>query len=118
MADDQPTYTKYRSRPKLFNRGNGARDGLDDLRGGVPRPEDPHKRRLRERFTYWRVLGYIAAAVVGWLLLSLLLFLISAQVQRQGVTDAAGGALKDSGFTLTSPNTILVLGSDARTKNS
>ena len=118
MADDQPTYTKYRSRPKLFNRGNGARDGLDDLRGGVPRPEDPHKRRLRDRFTYWRVLGYIAAAVVGWLLLSLLLFLISAQVQRQGVTDAAGGALEDSGYTLTSPNTILVLGSDARTKNS
>ena len=98
--------------------GNGAREGLDDLRGGVPRPEDPNKRRLRDRFTFWRVLGYIGAFIVGWLLLSLLLFLISAQVQRQGVTDAAGGALKDSGFTLTSPNTILVLGSDARTKNS
>jgi LCP family protein required for cell wall assembly len=121
MADDKPTYTKYRSKPKLFGgrgSGNGARDGLDDLRGDAPRPEDPDKRRLRDRFTYWRVLGYVAAAVVGWLLFSLLLFLISAQVQRQGVTDAAGGALKDSGYTLTSPNTILVLGSDARTKNS
>ena len=121
MADEKPTYTKYRSRPKLFGgkgSGNGAREGLDDLRGGVPRPEDPNKRRLRDRFTFWRVLGYIAAAAVGWLLLSLLLFLISAQVQRQGVTDAAGGALTDSGYTLTSPNTILVLGSDARTKGS
>jgi LCP family protein required for cell wall assembly len=120
MADEKPTYTKYRSRPRLFTKrsDNDAREGLDDLRGGVPRPEDPNKRRLRDRFTFWRVLGYIGAFIVGWLLLSLLLFLISAQVQRQGVTDAAGGALKDSGFTLTSPNTILVLGSDARTKNS
>jgi LCP family protein required for cell wall assembly len=119
MADEKPTYTRYRSRPKLFGkRSNGARDGLDDLRGGVPRPEDPNKKRLRDRFTFWRVLGYIGAFIVGWLLLSLLLFLISAQVQRQGVDDAAGTALKDSGFTLTSPNTILVLGSDAREKGT
>jgi LCP family protein required for cell wall assembly len=120
MADEKPTYTKYRSRPKLFGGkgSNGARDAIDDLRGGVPRPEDPDKRRLRERFTFWRVLGYVGALIVGWLLFSLLLFLISAQVQRQGVDDAAGTALKDSGFTLTSPNTILVLGSDARTKGT
>ena len=39
-------------------------------------------------------------------------------MERQGVTESAGGALKDSGYTLTSPNTILVLGSDARTKDS
>ena len=119
MADEKPTYTKYRSRPKLFSKSsNGARDKIDDLRGGVPRPEDPNKKRLGDRFTFWRVLGYVAAAIAGWLLLSLLLFLISAQVERQGVAESAGGALKDSGYTLTSPNTILVLGSDARTKDS
>jgi len=120
MADEKPTYTKYRSRPKLFGGkgSDGARDAIDDLRGGVPRPQDPGKKRLRDRFTFWRVIGYIGALVAGWLLLSLLLFLISAQVQRQGVDDAAGTALKDSGFTLTSPNTILVLGSDARTKET
>ena len=50
--------------------------------------------------------------------MSLLLFLVSAQVQRQKVNDAAGSALNDSGFPLTSPNTILVLGSDARTKGT
>jgi LCP family protein required for cell wall assembly len=119
MAEEKPTYTKYRSRPKLFSKSsNGARDKIDDLRGGVPRPEDPNKRRLGERFSFWRVLGYIGAAIVGWLLLSLVLFLISAQVQRQGVSDSVGSALTDSGNTLTSPNTILVLGSDARTKDS
>jgi len=64
------------------------------------------------------VLGYIALAALGWILLSLLLFLLSAQVQREGVNDAAGSALKDSGSTLTSPNTVLVLGSDARTKGT
>ena len=64
------------------------------------------------------MLGYLALAAVGWVLVSLLLFLVSAQVQRQKVNDAAGSALSDSGFPLTSPNTILVLGSDARTKGT
>jgi LCP family protein required for cell wall assembly len=119
MADDKPSYTKYRSRPKLLGgRSDGARAGLDDLRGGIPRPEQPGKKRLAERFTFWRVLGYLGLAVGGWLLLSVLLFLLSAQVERQGVAESAGTALKDSGYTLTSPNTILVLGSDARTKGT
>ena len=91
MDEEKPNYTRYRSRPKLFGkRSNGARDGLDDLRGGHPRPEQGGKRKLRERFTFWRVLGYVALAAVGWVLVSLLLFLISAQVQRQKVNDAAG----------------------------
>ena len=64
------------------------------------------------------MLGYLALAAVGWVLISLLLFLVSAQVQRQKVNDAAGSALNDSGFPLTAPNTILVLGSDARTKGT
>ena len=119
MDEEKPNYTRYRSRPKLFGkRSDGARDGLDDLRGGHPRPEQGGKRKLRDRFTFWRVLGYVALAAVGWVLVSLLLFLISAQVQRQKVNDAAGSTLSDSGFPLTSPNNILVLGSDARTKGT
>ena len=119
MDEEKPNYTRYRSRPKLFGkRSDGPRDGLDDLRGGHPRPEQGGKRRLRDRFTFWRVLGYVALAAVGWVLISLLLFLISAQVQRQKVNDAAGSTLSDSGFPLTSPNNILVLGSDARTKGT
>jgi LCP family protein required for cell wall assembly len=119
MDDEKPNYTRYRSRPKLFGkRVKGPRDGLDDLRGGHPRPEEGRKRKLSERFTFWRVLGYVVLAAVGWVLISLLLFLVSAQVQRQKVNDAAGSTLTDSGFPLTSPNTILVLGSDARTKGT
>ena len=41
---------------------------------------------------------------------------MSAQIQRDNVSDAARDALKPGGYTLTSANTILVLGSDARTK--
>jgi LCP family protein required for cell wall assembly len=41
---------------------------------------------------------------------------VSAQIQRDNVSDAARNALKPGGYTLTSANTILVLGSDARTK--
>jgi LCP family protein required for cell wall assembly len=119
MADEKPNYTRYRSRPKLFGkRAGGPRDGLDDLRGGRPRPGDDGGRKLAERFTFWRVLGYIGLAALGWLLLSLLLFLLSAQVQREKVNDAARSALNDSGFPLSSPNTILVLGSDARLKGT
>ncbi len=120
MADEKPKYKVYRSRPRLLRRrDDGAREGLDDLRQGVPRPQGPGRRRgLRERFTYWRVLGYIVLAAVAWLLISLLVFLLSAQIQRAGVNDSAGKALDSSGFTLTSPNTILVLGSDARTKGT
>jgi LCP family protein required for cell wall assembly len=119
MDEEKPNYTRYRSRPKLFGkRSGGPRDGLDDLRGGHPRPDEGGKRKLSDRFTFWRVLGYIALAATGWVLISLLLFLISAQVQRQKVNDAAGSTLSDSGFPLTSPNNILVLGSDARTKGT
>jgi LCP family protein required for cell wall assembly len=119
MPDEKPKYTLYRSRPKLFGRSsNGARAGIDDLREEAPRPDGGGRRRLAGRFTFWRVLGYLALAAVGWLLISLLAFLVSAQIQRQGINEAAGTALDDSGYTLTSPNTILVLGSDARTKQT
>jgi LCP family protein required for cell wall assembly len=119
LNDEKPNYTRYRSRPKLFGkRSEGPRDGLDDLRGDHPRPDGSGKRKLAERFTFWRVLGYLALAALGWVLISLLLFLVSAQVQRQKVNEAAGSALHASGFPLTSANTILVLGSDARTKST
>src|SRR5687767_2346346 len=113
MTDEErPQYTLYKSRPKLLRRDDG---GIDDLRGGIPRPEE---RRPRRRLTLGRALGYVALAAVGWVLLSLLLFFISAQVQRQDTTADVGSALDDGGYTLTSPNNVLVLGSDARTKET
>jgi LCP family protein required for cell wall assembly len=62
------------------------------------------------------VLGYLAMGVGAWLLISLVVFLVSAQVQSAQVSDAADARLGGGGYPLTSPNTILVLGSDARSK--
>src|SRR5262245_57576956 len=95
MADheDEPQYTLYRSRPRLPWRRND--DGIDGLRepGGEPgeqRDDEPPKRRPwrrrepggpRRRITVGRVLRYLALAIGAWLLVSLVLFLVSAQIQ-------------------------------------
>ena len=47
-----------------------------------------------------------------------MVFLISAQIQSSKISDAADAQLSGGGYPLTSPNTILVLGSDARTKDT
>jgi LCP family protein required for cell wall assembly len=117
MADheDQPQYTVYRSRPRL----PWKRD--DDLSGdpGERRddePKAPKPKRPRRRITVGRVVKYVALAVGAWILLSLVLFLVSAQIQQSKISDAAEAKLSGGGYPLTSPNTILVLGSDARVK--
>jgi LCP family protein required for cell wall assembly len=144
MADDEkPDYRVYRSRPRFLKGRETAspREGIDDLREQIPRPEGqpeyrvhrggkggsriprprlPGRRagKLAARFTIWRLLRYLVYFVIGWTLLSALLFMISAQIQSQGVDERAGDALTDSGYTLTTPNTILILGSDARTEET
>ena len=114
-TDDPPDYKVYRSRPRLLSRrddGDVAKlDGLREGGNGAP-PGAPTRRRLRPG----KILGFVALAAVAWLLISLIVFLVSAGVQSGKVDDKAKDALTDSGFTLTTPNTILVLGSDARTE--
>ncbi|HWH95128.1 MAG TPA: LCP family protein, partial [Baekduia sp.] len=147
-SDPPPEYTKYRSAPRFLRRGprdggsvlddfrDGATrppgdvpgtgpddDGRRDFGGGGPRrprlPGLPRRRRggvPRGPLTLGRVVKWVVLAVIGWLALSLVLFLISAQI-RQGELSgqvALGGA----GFPLTSPNNVLVLGSDQRPKGS
>src|SRR4051794_14127841 len=118
MADprdeQQPQYTLYRSRPKLFRR----RD--EDLVPAPPRetPGAPKPPRRRRRLRPGRVLAYIALALVGWVLISLVLFLVSAQIQQSKVSSAADAQLGGAGNPLTTPNTVLVLGSDARPKGT
>ena len=90
-----------------------CREPVEDL---PPQPGAPEPPKRRRRITVGRVVGYLAMAVGAWLLVSLLLFLISAQIQSAKVSDAAEAKLSGGGYPLTSPNTILVLGSDARAK--
>jgi LCP family protein required for cell wall assembly len=131
MADDDDRpYTTYRARPR-FLRGRDddpARPGGD---GGRPDYEVHGRKRFSprsllpkrglqrpRRLTVGRVLRYLGLAVVAWLLFSAIVFLISAQIQESKVSDAAENELSNAGFTLTSPNTVLMLGSDARTKGT
>jgi LCP family protein required for cell wall assembly len=85
-------------------------------RPGEPAPGEP--RRWRQRITPKRVILGLLALIAGWLLLSLALFLLSAHFERTSPPSDVAAALKPAGFPLTSPNNILVLGSDRRPKGS
>ncbi len=61
-----------------------------------------------------RGLKYVAIAVVAWLLLSLVLFIISAQIEQGNLPSSASAALSSGGNMLTSTDTVLVLGTDQR----
>ena len=113
MPDDRPDYKVYRSRPGVLSRlrrpGGSARH--DPWRGGdtpPPRPRRAGRRPLRP----WRVIRWLVLALLGWVVLSGAIFLVSAELQRRD-TEALDRALSGGGSLLTG-TTILVLGSDAR----
>lgn len=110
-----PEYKLYRSRRKPLARGGD----LDALRRRLSRRGDgdePRAPRPKRPITPGRVLRWVALAIAGWLLLSLVLFLISAQTQ-EGVSPETERALSSKGSLFTG-STILVLGSDVRTGES
>jgi LCP family protein required for cell wall assembly len=135
MADEEPDYKVYRSRPRLFRR-NEPDDGLAQLRAPDAPPPDyevQRRRRLpsiplprrtrprvpgapRPRITPGRVLKWLVLALVAWVGLSAILFMVSAQIQRGDLASEVGDQLDPGPFPLTGANTILVLGSDARTE--
>jgi LCP family protein required for cell wall assembly len=110
-----PEYKVYRSRRRPLARGGD----LDVLRRRLSRHRDgdePRVPRDKPPITPGRVLKWVALAIAGWLLLSLVLFLISAQTQ-DGVSAETERALSSQGSLFTGSN-ILVLGSDVRTGES
>jgi LCP family protein required for cell wall assembly len=109
-----PEYKVYRARKRPLSRGTD----LDALRRRLGRVtgREPEQDRERKPITPGRVVKWVALAVAGWLLLSLVLFLVSAQIES-GVSDDAQAALSKGGSMLGGTN-ILVLGSDARTGDS
>jgi LCP family protein required for cell wall assembly len=110
-----PEYTKYRSGPRLLRRREP--DPFGEVREPLAPGEEQAPAPGRRRFTrpsVRRVLVLLALALVGWVVLSGVLFLVSAQIEQGKVSDEADAQLGGAGFPLTSTNTILVLGSDQR----
>jgi LCP family protein required for cell wall assembly len=106
-AGDPPEYTRYRARRRILPRRSEDTVPLTRSSSGAP----PQRRRPGWR----RVAKWVLLALAGWILLSVLVFLVSAQIQSGKVSDDAKRALDGGGYPLTSANTILVLGSDLRT---
>src|SRR5262245_33637737 len=109
---EAPAYRVYRSKPRgLRERLRGEDAGLAELTaradGSAPRGEggaavaEAERGAPRRRLRPWprrrrgvgltpgRVVRWLLTAVVGWLLLSLVLFLVSAQIERGKVSDEA-----------------------------
>ena len=116
---EQPPYKLYRSAPRGIRAVlRGEEDGG---LGGPDRPEgEPRDRRRRfgGRITPRRLLAYLAIAICVWLLLSLVLFLVSAQVESGSLPASATAALTSGGNMLTSADTVLIIGTDQRPKGS
>lgn len=102
-----PQYTVYRARRGLL----GRRQGGD---GGVPAPK-PRRRGLGERgLTPGRIVKWLLLVALAWVAFSLVVFLVSAQIQSFQVSGDLGDAVGGGGFPPIGATTILVLGSDQR----
>ena len=108
-----PEYKVYRSRRRPLSSLRPSTD-LDGLRKRLGRR--PRGPREGGGLTPGRVVKWLVVAVVAWLLLSLGVFLVSAQLE-EGVSSRAKSALSKEG-TLLGGSNILVLGSDQRTGSS
>jgi LCP family protein required for cell wall assembly len=115
---DEPEYNVYRSRRRPLGERLRPSGDMESLRERLRkrREREPREPGAPGRITAGRVLKWIALAVVGWLVLSLVLFLLSAQLTT-GVSDETKRALKGGG-SLLSGSTILVLGSDVRSEET
>src|SRR4051794_18824708 len=123
--DDQPHYTRYRARRRLLPRREQelavparAPDGRGRAPRQVRRGPAVRGRGWRRWTTRKRLLLGLLTLIVGWILLSVLLFLISSHFERTSPPGNVSSVLDRAGYPLTSTNNILVLGSDRRQKNS
>jgi LCP family protein required for cell wall assembly len=126
MADDgeqrpsgRPEYKVYRSRRGILSRlRKPDLPGLADLRRGPGGPGPDRERRFgrlpRPGERGRRVLKWVGLAALGWILLSFLAFAVSAQLQAFKLSGEAKSALHGNPLMLVDPQTILVIGTDAR----
>jgi LCP family protein required for cell wall assembly len=98
--------------------GDGGSGGRGGGRGGGIAADGLARGRWRRWTGRKRILGSVLGLIFGWVLLSLILFLISSHFERTSLPGNVAGVLDPAGYPLTSVNNILVLGSDRRQKDS
>jgi LCP family protein required for cell wall assembly len=110
---EPPDYKVYRSRRRF------SPPDLDSLREKLRRepgekaPKEAPKEAKPEREGGRPWLKWIGFAALGWLLLSLLAFAVSATIQKSKLTDM-GDTLDSNPLMAVFPQNILVLGTDIR----
>lgn len=114
---ERPDYKVYRSRrfPRLSkpdlsalrDKATAGREGGDGKREPKP-PGAPETASPRRRYLRWALF-----AILGWLLLSIVAFAVSATIQRGKLADT-GAALGGNPLLAAFPQNILVLGTDVR----
>jgi LCP family protein required for cell wall assembly len=126
-ADEQrkepPEYNVYRSRPGLRERF--GKPGLEGLRsklgrgGGDGDKKPPPKLTADgdEKPLWRRIAKWVGLAALGWIVLSLLAFAVSAQIQKGKLANGITDELDGNPFLAVSPQTILVLGTDVRSED-
>ncbi len=121
---DEPANPRSAGGPGLRDPGRGGRDGYGPrrdygtrrrlwtrgFRDSGLRPGGPATRRITPR----RVIKYLLVALVLWVGLSFVLFMISASNQAGTIPASAQAQLTSGGNMLFSANNILIIGTDQR----
>ncbi len=121
MASDteERPYKTYRARPRgIRSFLRGEEEALLPERERRPGDRPNRDGEPRRRVTWQRVLKWVAIAIAGWLLLSLVLFIISAQIESGSLPSSASDALTSGPNMITGTDTILILGTDQRPAGS
>ena len=120
---DRPEYKVYRSRPGLLSRLRMP--DVSSLRrreaAAEGPPADAGTARARgepaggpRRWTWRRVVKWVGIAALGWIVLSIVAFAVSAAIQSSKLAGGVSDVLHGNPFLAVDPQTILVLGSDVR----
>ncbi len=123
QPSEEPEYKVYRSRGGLRSRlpsadlsslRDKARRSLPGRGPGKDRKPGDRPKLKSERAGGRRWKRWLIIVPVAWILISFLAFAISSQIQSTKLADSAKATLGGNPFLLVSPQTILVIGTDAR----